>query len=140
MKLLSFFLIIILLCNCAGNTKNFEVQNTDSFLDTLKIVNDTLEYEIIILEPGFNGWLISNARSRGFHTQIFFETRNRVWISEYNNRHRQPFSFDPNLYPLHIEYDANTNYGYDVNYLLYHYLVYFQLKYNQKLGGFVPRT
>jgi hypothetical protein len=38
-----------------------------------------------------------------------------------------------------INYETNINYGYEVNYMLYNYLVYFQLKNNQKLGGFSPR-
>jgi len=140
MKWLFSLLITILLSSCAGKSNNFEGQKTDPLSDTLRIANETLDYEIIILEPGFNGWLISNARPRGFHSQTFFEMRNRIWVTEYNNRHRQPFTYNPNLYPLQIDYDTQTDYGYEVNYLLYHYLVYFQIKYDQKLGGFVPRT
>lgn len=140
MKWLLSLLIITLVCSCAGKSNNFEGQKTDILSDTLRIVNEVLDYEIIILEPGFNGWLISNARPRGFHSQTFFEMRNRIWVTEYNNRHRQPFTYNPNLYPLQIDYDTQTDYGYEVNYLLYHYLVYFQIKYDQKLGGFVPRT
>lgn len=140
MKWLLSLLIITLVCSCAGKSNNFEGQKTDTLSDTLRIVNEVLDYEIIILEPGFNGWLISNARPRGFHSQTFFEMRNRIWVTEYNNRHRQPFTYNPNLYPLQIDYDTQTDYGYEVNYLLYHYLVYFQIKYDQKLGGFVPRT
>ena len=40
---------------------------------------------------------------------------------------------------LVTNYETNINYGYEVNYMLYNYLVYFQLKNNQKLGGFSPR-
>ncbi|MGJ8739147.1 MAG: DUF6146 family protein, partial [Zobellia laminariae] len=29
--------------------------------------------------------------------------------------------------------------GYEVNYKLYNYFIYFQRKYNQRLGPFVPR-
>ena len=46
---------------------------------------------------------------------------------------------NPNLYEMTINYDSTTNYGYEVNYMIYNYLVYFQLTNNQKLGGFTPR-
>ena len=43
------------------------------------------------------------------------------------------------MYQMRIDYDQNINYGYEVNYLLYNYLVYFQLSNNQRLGGIVPQ-
>ena len=43
------------------------------------------------------------------------------------------------LYEMQIDYQNNINYGYEVNYILYNYFVYFQQKYKQKLGGFEPR-
>jgi hypothetical protein len=29
--------------------------------DTIRIANDELEYEVIIIDPGFNTWLVSRA-------------------------------------------------------------------------------
>lgn len=107
--------------------------------DTVTIANDSIEYEIIIIEPGFNFWLQSMARSRGFYSQNFLENRNLVWVNEWNRRVMQPFQFDPNLYELQINYQSNIDYGYEVNYQLYNYFIYFQRKYNQRLGTFVPR-
>lgn len=43
-----------------------------------------------------------------------------------------------NLYDMTIDYQRNISYGYEVNYLLYNYLVYFQHKNRQRLGGVVP--
>lgn len=107
--------------------------------DTIKIANDSLEYEIVIFEPGFNFWLNSVARPEGYYNQNFLENRNRLLVLEWNNRVRQPQLFDPNLYILPIDYNYNIDYGYEVNYKLYYYFVYFQRKYNQRLTGFVPR-
>ena len=38
-----------------------------------------------------------------------------------------------------IDYDYFTDYGYEVNYKLYYYFIYFQLHYKQQLTNFVPR-
>ena len=43
------------------------------------------------------------------------------------------------LYELRIDYDTRTDYGYEVNYKLYNYFVYFQMKYKQQLSTFIPR-
>lgn len=106
--------------------------------DTVRIANDELEYEIIIIDPGFNSWLASRARPRGHYPQEYFENKNLVWVTEWNSRVLQPQRYR-NLYQMRIDYNQNIDYGYEVNYLLYNYLVYFQLTHNQQLGGVVPQ-
>ncbi|HBC03429.1 MAG: hypothetical protein CL528_05210 [Aequorivita sp.] len=107
-----------------GTTKN----------DTVRIANDSLEYEIIIVEPGFQSWLISQP-PRGFYGQAKLEGKNRQFVAEYNSRVLQPNLYSRNLYGEQINYDPTIDYGYEVNYLLYNYFVYFQEKYNQKFIG-----
>ncbi|WP_372757652.1 DUF6146 family protein [Mariniflexile sp.] len=134
-----FFFIIG--CNTTKTTashKNEELEN-EKLGDTVRISNDELEYEIIIIEPGFNSWLASTARPEGFYSQQYMETRNYQYVIEWNQRVLQPQRYNPNLYELQIDYQPNIDYGYDVNYKLYNYFIYFQLTYNQRLGPFLPR-
>lgn len=107
--------------------------------DTIRIANQELEYEVIIIEPGFDMWLEINAKPRDYYSQSYLESRNRVWVLYYNERVLDNRRFDPLLYEMQINYQSNVNYGYEVNYLLYNYLLFFQLKYKQRLGGFEPR-
>ena len=106
--------------------------------DTIRIANDALEYEVIIIDAGFNSWLVSRAFPRNYHSQSFLENKNRFYITEWNNRVLQPQRFDPNLYEMTINFDPTVDYGYEVNYLIYNYMIYFQNTFNQKLFGFVP--
>jgi len=99
--------------------------------DTVRIANDSLEYEIIIFEPGFSSWLVSQ-QPRGYYGQQYLEGRNKIYVGEYNSRVRSANRFATNLYPQEIDYDYFTDYGYEVNYMLYNYFVYFQERYNQK--------
>jgi len=107
--------------------------------DTVRIANDKLEYEIVIIEPGFNFWLQSVAKPEGYYPQDFLESRNRLYVVEWNIRVLNPQRYNPNLYELQIDYQPNIDYGYEVNYKLYYYFIYFQLQYKQRLTGFVPR-
>ena len=107
--------------------------------DTITISNDELEYEIIIIDPGFNSWLISTAKPEGYYSQSFLESRNILFVTAWNQRVLQPRVYNPNLYELEIDYEQGIDYGYHVNYMLYNYFIYFQLKYKQQLTGFVPR-
>lgn len=107
--------------------------------DTVSIASDETEYEIIIIEPGFNIWLQNIARPEGYYSKFLLENRNQIYVINWNQRVMQPSGYDPNLYELQIDYDSNIDYGYEVNYKLYNYFIYFQRKYNQRLGPFLPR-
>ena len=107
--------------------------------DTVRIANDDLEYEIIIIDPGFSTWLLSTAKPEGYYSQEFMETRNQINVLEWNNRVLQPQRYNPSLYEMRIDYNPNIDYGYEVNYKLYNYFMYFQLRYKQQLSTFRPR-
>ncbi len=126
------FAFALFITSCES-TKTVVKADTDSsaLSDTVRIANDSIEYEIIIIEPGFNGWLISQP-PKGYYGLTYLETRNRQYVTEYNNRVYAP-GFNKNLYVQAINYDPNISYGLEVNYLLYNYFKYFEITYNQKL-------
>lgn len=149
---LLFIFILALSCNSTKTTasgpykhlasKNDSIKIAKKVVkiknDTVRIANDSLEYEVIIIDPGFNTWLSSRAFPRGYLSQSYMENKNNFYIVEWNNRVMQPQRFDPNLYAMTIDYARNINYGYEVNYLIYNYMIFFQNTFNQKLFGFVP--
>ena len=142
-KIIYIVLISIFTFNC--NTSKTTTSKKDERLeslkqnDTVKIANEDIEYEIMIIEPGFNFWLASTARRRGYYTQQFLENKNIFYVAEWNQRVPQPQRYNSSLYELQIDYQQGIDYGYEVNYVLYNYFIYFQLTYKQRLGGFVPR-
>ena len=142
MKQVLIAIAVILFLAC-GNTRMQRTVTEPSAAkaqDTVRIASDSeeVEYEIIIIEPGFNSWLVTQAQPRGFYTQSFLEGRNRIYVTEWNNRFLQPLRYG-NLYNMQIDYDPRIDYGYEVNYMLYNYFIFFQLRYKQQLAGFVPR-
>lgn len=136
--LLSALFFILIACTASQEKKSFD-DKPKLVSDTIRISNEKLEYEVLIFDVGFSSWFNSFAKPRNYHSQSYLESRNRVWVLEWNRRAMLSSQYNPNLYEMSINYDQNINYGYEVNYMLYNYLVYFQLKNNQKLGGFTPR-
>ena len=142
-KIIYILIITVFIVGC--NTSKTASSKTDERLenlktnDTVKIANEEAEYEIIIIEPGFNFWLASRAQPRGFYSQQFMENRNWLYVMEWNQRVLHPQRYRTDLYELRIDYQQDIDYGYEVNYMLYNYFIYFQLTYNQRLGPFVPR-
>ena len=143
MRHLLTFCLLLLICVGCGGTQSYTSDTPDlenvPEEDIVKLESDALEYEIIIIEPGFNAWLATMARPEGFYSQSYMESRNNVMVQEWNTRVLQPGKYDPNMYQLQIEYRPGINYGYDLNYKLYNYFIYFQLTYKQRLSSFVPR-
>ena len=142
MKKLILLLLLICVAACQTSKKNIQPTKEDIVdvkNDTVKISNDELEYDVIIIEPGFNSWLASIAKPKGYYSQSFLENKNNRYVTEWNSRVLQPNRFNRNLYEMQINYDTNIDYGYDVNYKMYNYFIYFQNTYKQNLlGGFVP--
>lgn len=108
------------------------MHNVETVNDTVRIVNDSLKYELIVIEPGFFSWLVIQP-PRGFYAQSTLEIRNNIYVREYNMRVNNSINYDSNLYIWRIDYDPKVNYGYEVNYLLYNYFLFFQKQYSQKL-------
>ncbi|MFV8361187.1 DUF6146 family protein [Flavobacterium sp. LS1P3] len=136
--LLAIILVSIFSCNTSKSNFPSTKKPVINQGDTIRIANDELEYEVIIIDPGFSTWLNSRASPRGYHSQSFLENKNQLYVSEWNNRVLQPVLYNPNLYEMSINYDPNIDYGYEVNYLIYNYMIYFQNTYKQKLFGLVP--
>ncbi|GLU45076.1 DUF6146 family protein [Allomuricauda sp. NBRC 101325] len=138
-------ILLILLTSCATPKETVNVSADEKALfnsdneEPVEISNEETEYEIIIIEPGFYTWLNSIARPEGYYSQSYLENRNAVMVINWNQRVLDPIRFNPNLYEMQINYDPNIDYGYEVNYKLYNYFIYFQRKYNQRLGPFLPR-
>ena len=135
MKNIVVALVILLLICCCSQKKSLVPEKSSEVAlakDTIRIANDSLAYEVIIIEPGFNAWL-STQKPRNYYSLIYLENRNIRFVTEWNNRVAQPYRYDPNLYEMRIDYFTHIHYGYEVNYLLYHYFMYFQSRYKQRL-------
>ncbi len=145
MKKSALLILAIVLFGCATTKEQMVISEEEKqILDSttkqeVAISDEATEYEIIIIEPGFYTWLNSIARPEGYYSQNYLENRNQIYVINWNQRVMNPTVYNPNLYELQINYDPNIDYGYEVNYKLYNYFIFFQRKYNQRLGPFVPR-
>ena len=133
MKALQYCFIIcfgILLFCCGAPTEAVKQTQKEK---PVVIANDSLEYEIIIIDQGFNLYLNSVAKPAGFYSQNYLENKNTFYVSTWNLRVRDPFNFNPNIYENIIDYNSHTDYGYDINYKLFNYFEFAQQKYRMRL-------
>jgi hypothetical protein len=134
MKNLLYIILLGLFIYSCSSTKERKMSSGEAINDTVRISNDTLEYEIIIIDPGFSYFLNSIAKPEGYYTQSYLENKNQFLVRDFNDRVRQPFRYDPDIYTEEINYDPQIDYGYDVNYKLYNYFVYLSRKYGARFS------
>jgi hypothetical protein len=142
-KCISILIVLLTIVACSTTSQNMASTDTASASnkkvnDTVRIANDSLEYEVIIIDNGFSTWLASRAYPRNYYSLQYLENKNYLYVTEWNNRVLQPQRYSPRLYEMSIDYRPDIHYGYEVNYLIYNYMIYFQNTYKQKLWGYVP--
>lgn len=142
-KHLLFLSLILTIVNCRSTDKLPEKSEVvtepeiKTTIDKAKTTKD--EHDIIVIDLGFQTWLASTAKAKGFYEQVYLENKNMRYVQEWNARVLQPQKYSSNLYEMQIDYSQNIDYGYDVNYTLYNYFIYFQNNYKQNLlGGRIP--
>jgi len=97
--------------------------------DTAKTVkietrqNDSVQYEVIVFDPGFETFLISQPQM-DFYSESYYKTWNTFYVAEWNNRYITKAS--SGLYENSIDYDPQIKYGIEVEYRLYNYFRYFE--------------
>ena len=117
MKYLFLILITGLFAACATQ---HEVQIKKDL--TAKDETDSVSYELIVLDPGFDSWYASNSKPSWYHTQTYYENWNQryaqAWNYEYQSGH---FS---KVLEGYIDYDHNIDYGLEINHKLFYYFQY----------------
>ncbi|WBX71728.1 DUF6146 family protein [Tenacibaculum retecalamus] len=134
MKTLKYFSTVIILIIFFYACGSSSIKNKTTVKEEPVVIkNDSLEYEITIIDIGFTTYLNTIARSPGFHSQFYLENKNRRYVSVWNSRVNNPINFNTNIYENIIDYNQNVNYGYDVNYKLFNYFEFAQRKYRMTL-------
>lgn len=132
-----FFLMIFifLIYSCGTPQKTIASSTTSSKEEPVRIANDSLAYEIFILDVGFNSY-IATAKPMSYYSKEYLAARNIVYVTEWNNRARNPSRYNSNIYENIIDYQPQIDYGLEVNYKLFNYFQFAQRKYKMRLGNF----
>ncbi len=95
-----------------------------SVTDTLKLeANHDEEYQIIILDPGFDSWFLKNRKAPSFYDKTYLENWNTRLVQQWNSLigARLPRGCAPTMY---IDYRNDVDYGLEVNHKLFYYFWY----------------
>jgi hypothetical protein len=119
-----FILIVVLAFGCSGG-KELTVSEVD--IET----QDSTEYELIVLETGFDAWFATHRKPVWYHTEDFYKRWNTIYTNEWNFRVTSSQFGEP--YDNQINYEWNVDYGIHLEHKLYWYFKFLEDKYNIKL-------
>ena len=129
---------LMLLWSCASAVKT--AKTTDSQVLRLEKAastpSDTIEYELIIFDPGFESWFLSNRKPEWYYSQDYLETWNYQYVVAWNIKVRDriyQLTHPDNPFELEIDYSPHLDYGLDLNYRLYHYFRYIEASWGRIL-------
>jgi len=119
-------LISILVSSCTPSrhiSKSVKPQKIELIPDD----QDSTEYDLIIIEPGFQPWFDMNRKPEWYYSKDYLANWNYQYVVAWNARFRDLYStqnLTDNPFILEIDYRPNVDYGLDLNYKLYHYFKY----------------
>ena len=81
-NLLYFLFLLIALSSCGAEKIKKQDENLAKVFDTVRIANDSLEYEVIIIDAGFSSWMNGRSKPRGYYGIDYLENRNQLYVTE----------------------------------------------------------
>ncbi len=86
---------------------------------------DSVEYELLIFDSGFESFLAKVPYSKEFYGNDYYKGWNIRYVTEWNLRASNPLKYG-SFYESQIDYRSNIDYGVDLNYKLYYYFQYIE--------------
>ena len=90
------------------------------------------EHELIILDPGYNQWAVTNAKPIGYYSPQYYRQWNQRYVQSWNALAQQAARYSSTDFPFEnqIDYDIATDYGVELDYELFTYFQYVAARYS----------
>lgn len=117
-NILAIFVVLLLFFSCSvpKGVVTLEPNNGNTEQE------DSVEYELIVLDTGFETWYLLHDSPARYRSQQYYEGWNRQYVLAWNAYASQPGrrSFFQSI----IGYEPNVDYGFELNHKLFHYFQY----------------
>ena len=97
-------------------------------------VDDPEEYELTIIDSGYNRWAVTNAKPIGFYSPQYYRQWNQRYVQAWNALANQAVRYGGADFPFEnqIDYNVATDYGVEVDYELFTYFQYVAARYSRR--------
>lgn len=126
MKYLWFILMIGFLgYGCVGQKQLTTVPDENLIIEE----DEDEEYELIIIDPGFESWFVTNSKPVSFYSKSYYESKNRQYVSAWNELFYRYGGNSP--FENKIDYEYHIDYGLELNYKLFWYFKYVESRFGR---------
>ena len=112
--LLIVLLAVFAACSTPKNIQLKEVAENDE--------KDSVSYELIVLDPGFESWFITYSKPSWYHSQSYYENWNQQYVNAWN--YHSIWRRNSQLLEGQINYEPLIDYGLEINHKLFYYFQY----------------
>lgn len=121
-KVILILILPLLIFSCATQREINSNGSGRLILRDTSQVKDSLEYELIVFDPGFDFWLSSNSFQKNQYSNAYLQSMNNLYVTEWNRR----YSLGSRLIESYIDYSPLNEYDFELNYKLFMYFKYFE--------------
>jgi hypothetical protein len=129
MKNLVFTLLGMFLLAACANYTAFQKPEPVSETSDVAQITDSVEYDLIIMDIGFESWFATRNMPATARSNQYYKHWNYQYVIQWNQLHMQGHPYFEN----YIDFDPHEDYGFDVNYKLYHYFKFVEEKTGKSL-------
>lgn len=136
---LFLFLSLMLMGSCGIQKKTTGLKEHE--VGIVEAGSDTAEYEITIIDTGFQSWFESHRKPKWYYELTYLENWNYRYVTAWNQKVRSANyqqSHPNNPFDEEINYQPDIKYGLDLNWKLFHYFKYIEETWGQILSPLVP--
>ncbi len=106
--------------------------------DIAELPEDSVSYELLVLDPGFESWYLLHNQPSKYHVQAYYEDWNQRYVDAWNYgrigyKHTQ-------LIHGYIDYNPSEDYGFEINHKLFYYFMYVERELGIRLLPDGPAT
>jgi len=124
---ISAALFALLLHSCSPLKHSVKTAKTEK-IELKATDQDSTEYDLIIMDSGFQSWFDANHRPIWYYSKDYLATWNYQYVIAWNAKVRSPSMQNrpDNPFIQEIDYLPNIDYGIELNYKLYYYFKYIE--------------
>lgn len=123
-KFLILLAAVSLIISCSGPKGVVKIEPNDNKVAEKgsSSKEDSVEYELIVFDTGFESWYILQDSPARYRSQQYYEGWNQQYVTAWNYYARQPGrgSFFQSI----IGYEPFVDYGFELNHKLFYYFQY----------------
>ena len=123
--------VLLIAWSCSPSKKTGAAGRQLAIISDSTIKSDSTEYEIIIIDPEFEHWYLTQYSPAKDHSNEYYRNKNQVAVINWNDYYTRTRYH--NVIESYIYYDYSVDYGIDVNRKLYWYFKYIEENYKIRL-------